>query len=36
MKRDIAEWVETDFHKDWSKLTVLETVHERNLQIRWY
>ena len=30
MKRDIAEWEETDFHKDWSKLTVLETVHERN------
>ena len=30
MKRDIAEWEETDFHKDWSKITVLETVHERN------
>ena len=30
MKRDIAEWEETDFHKDWTKFNVLETVNERN------
>ena len=30
MKKDIAEWDATDFHKDWTKFKVLETVHERN------
>ena len=30
MKKDIAEWEETDFHKDWSKFNVLETINERN------
>ena len=30
MKKDISEWEETDFHKDWAKLNVLETVNERN------
>jgi N-acyl-D-aspartate/D-glutamate deacylase len=30
MKKDIANWDETDFHKDWTKFTVLETMHERN------
>lgn len=30
MKKDIAEWEETDFHKDWTKFNVLETVKERN------
>ena len=30
MKKDIAEWEATDFHKDWSKFKVLAAVQERN------
>jgi len=30
MKKDLDEWQATAFHKDWSKVKVLEVVHQRN------
>jgi len=30
MKRDLDEWEATAFHKDWSRVTVLETTQPRN------